>query len=470
MTAKKFVLIVALTVLIVLPVAGQSVTDLLQKGIYTQETVGDLDGAIKIYRQVISSASQSRSYAAQAQYRLGLCLLKKGEKAEAAKAFEKLVQDYSDEKELVAKAKEQMAADSKLLPAPWGDTELLHFQIKLPNGRVVGTKIITIEPSETNHQDVIMKDREYMGATPVLWSVIEANRETLRPVTDWFKSPYIGDERTDYQSTTARMEIKGQEPKVFNLDGAIFGNDEWPFWFRRLPLAPGYKTILPIMAPFRGPIKINLRVSGIEDIELPIGKFRCYKVELPEVHQTLWIAVDGARPMVKMEAMGASVELVKTQRMDMGPVIYQDPKFSLSFAAPRGWIVVPDSDDHETTLFLLDPEAKGGVTISAEEQTTGRPEIAKELHASLDEHVRRRSKVHTEYKIRQDSVQSRQIGGTQALSCVAEFLDDKTSMVEYLTWVRSENTDSLFSATVEASGFDEFRKRIDPILENLKIK
>ncbi len=337
-------LTVMLTVLIVLPVVGQSTADLLQKGIYTQETVGDLDGAIKIYRQVISSASQSRAYAAQAQYRLGLCLLKKGEKSEAAKAFEKLVQDYSDEKELVAKAKEQMAGDTKLLPAPWGDTELFHLQIKLPNGNVAGTKIITIEPSETNPQNVIMKDREYMGATPVLWSVIEANRETLRPVTDWFKSPYIGAERTDYQSTTARMEIKGQEPRVFDLEGAIFGNDEWPFWFRRLPLAPGYKTILPIMAPFRGPIKINLRVSGIEDIELPIGKFRCYKVELLEVHQTLWIAVDGARPLVKMEAMGAVVELVKTQRIDSGPVIYQDPKFGLSFTAPRGWIVSPEPE------------------------------------------------------------------------------------------------------------------------------
>jgi hypothetical protein len=43
-------------------------------------------------------------------------------------------------------------------------------------------------------------------------------------------------------------------------------------------------------------------------------------------------------------------------------------------------------------------------------------------------------------------------------------------MAEYLTFVRSENTTSLFSAMVEASGLDEFRKRVDPILETLKIK
>src|SRR5215471_8725854 len=89
---------ILVAVLTGVPGNGQSPADLLQKGIYTQETVGDLDGAIKIYRQIANSASQSRTYAAQAQYRLGLCLLKKGENGEAVKAFEKLMQDYPEEK------------------------------------------------------------------------------------------------------------------------------------------------------------------------------------------------------------------------------------------------------------------------------------------------------------------------------------------------------------------------------------
>src|SRR4249920_3726100 len=103
MTIRQLALTIFAVVLMGLPAEAQSTAELLQKGIYTQETVGDLDGAIKIYRQIVNSSSQSRTYAAQAQYRLAQCLLKKGENAEAVKAFEKLMQDYPEEKELVAK-------------------------------------------------------------------------------------------------------------------------------------------------------------------------------------------------------------------------------------------------------------------------------------------------------------------------------------------------------------------------------
>src|SRR5713226_4879277 len=68
-------------------------SELLQKGIYLQETVGDLDAAIKIYRQIIQMAQQSRANAAEAEYRLGVCLQKKGQHAESAGTFQKLLKD-----------------------------------------------------------------------------------------------------------------------------------------------------------------------------------------------------------------------------------------------------------------------------------------------------------------------------------------------------------------------------------------
>lgn len=473
MTITQFTFAILAAMLMVLPAAGQSTADLLQKGIYTQETVGDLDGAIKIYRQIVNSASQSRTYAAQAQYRLAQCLLKKGDKAEAAKAFEKLVQDFSEEKELVAKAREQMTGDTKLLPIPWGESELSEFQIKLPNGNVVGTKIFSIAPSETSAQSVIIRNREYMRATPMVWSRVEADRDTMKPIAASFSSPYIGEDKVDYEATQARMQVKGQEPKVFPLDGPIFDNEEWVFWFRRLPVALGYKTILPIMGPFRGPLKISLNVLAVEDVQVTAGKFHCYKVELPEIRQTFWISVDGARQVVKMETMGVTIELVSVHRVDStAPVPYQDAKIGLSFTASPGWIVRPEqpSEKDETNLFLLDPEPKGSAVLWAQVKKTEKSEIARQLRAAVDEQVEKRSKYLKDYKIRPETMQVRQVGGNQALSCVAEFVDDKKEMVEYLTFVRSENTTSLFSAMVEASGLDEFRKRVDPILETLKIK
>ncbi|MCX6622938.1 MAG: tetratricopeptide repeat protein [Acidobacteria bacterium] len=134
----RFVLI---AVLVACAAWSQSAADLLQKGIYTQETVGDLDGAIKIYRQVVTSSSESRAYAAQAQYRLGQCLLKKGAAAEATQAFKTLVSDYPEQTELVAKAKAYLPAAFELLPAPWADGELLEYDLTAQNSIKAGKLI-----------------------------------------------------------------------------------------------------------------------------------------------------------------------------------------------------------------------------------------------------------------------------------------------------------------------------------------
>src|SRR5690349_5208639 len=138
MTVRQLALIILAAALMGLPAECQSTAELLQKGIYTQETVGDLDEAIRIYRQIINSASQSRTYAAQAQYRLAQCLLKKGENAEAVKAFQKVVQDYPDQKELVSKARVYVPDEFTLLPVPWTDDELSELRIKLAGGLEIG--------------------------------------------------------------------------------------------------------------------------------------------------------------------------------------------------------------------------------------------------------------------------------------------------------------------------------------------
>jgi tetratricopeptide (TPR) repeat protein len=80
-------------------------SELLQKGIYLQETVGDLDGAIKIYRQVAHMAEESRANAAQAEYRLAVCLQKKGQQNQALETLRKLIREYPDQTTIVTEAR-----------------------------------------------------------------------------------------------------------------------------------------------------------------------------------------------------------------------------------------------------------------------------------------------------------------------------------------------------------------------------
>jgi outer membrane protein assembly factor BamD (BamD/ComL family) len=78
---------------------------LLQKGVYTQETLGDLDGAIQIYRQLTSSAAAPKPLAAQAQYQLVLCMLQKGDRTSAAHEFDLLTRNFPDQRDLIEKAR-----------------------------------------------------------------------------------------------------------------------------------------------------------------------------------------------------------------------------------------------------------------------------------------------------------------------------------------------------------------------------
>jgi tetratricopeptide (TPR) repeat protein len=81
---------------------AQTSAELLQKGIYEQETAGNLDNAILIYCQIVNSAPSQRDVAAQAQYRLAQALLQKGNMAEASKEFDRLARDYADYSSLVS--------------------------------------------------------------------------------------------------------------------------------------------------------------------------------------------------------------------------------------------------------------------------------------------------------------------------------------------------------------------------------
>lgn len=87
--------------LLAIPGSAQSAAELLQKGIYAQQTAGDLDSAIRIFRQIASSpAPGQRAYAAQAQYLLVQSLIRKGDFLVASQELQKLAVDYPDYKDL----------------------------------------------------------------------------------------------------------------------------------------------------------------------------------------------------------------------------------------------------------------------------------------------------------------------------------------------------------------------------------
>ena len=96
---------------------GKSASALLQEGLYAEEIEGDLDGAIKIYEEIITKKSDEKPQVAQAMYRLGMCHFKKRNEGQAKAVFERLVAEFPKEGLLVEKVQPLLEEMSNPDPA-----------------------------------------------------------------------------------------------------------------------------------------------------------------------------------------------------------------------------------------------------------------------------------------------------------------------------------------------------------------
>jgi hypothetical protein len=113
-------IIVVLAVLALVAVGAvaraESASEVLEKGIYTEETVGNLNDAINLYQQVVNDLEANRAVLAQAHYRLASCYLKQGDKTKAVAELRRLVERYGEDTELAAEARALL--DSLTMPDP----------------------------------------------------------------------------------------------------------------------------------------------------------------------------------------------------------------------------------------------------------------------------------------------------------------------------------------------------------------
>lgn len=86
----------------------ESAAEYFEKAFYYEDVQGDLEKAIELYEQILKRFPENREIAAQAQLHIGLCYEKLGLR-EATSAYQKVVQNYGDQKEAVAQARERLS-------------------------------------------------------------------------------------------------------------------------------------------------------------------------------------------------------------------------------------------------------------------------------------------------------------------------------------------------------------------------
>jgi hypothetical protein len=267
--------------------------ELLQKGIYSEDAAGDLDGAIKIYRQIVDSHPAQREIGAQAQYRLGLALLAKGDTNGASQEIQRLGWDFPDYKELVAAAKSgngQLRTPSIFIPT-----------IGKPLAQQDLVKVVTQHDAEydfTRSTTITGTIRQVQLVNPYSWLAVNPNGDTTRSVSisldspdallrgGWERSmPHLGDQVT-VTGAPARDGTPFIQATSVSLNGVVI-------FTRAVPLADEGKRFIVT----GGGVYVN-QVPN-HDAEFDFSKLATVMgtvLQVQWINPYVWLTVDTASP------------------------------------------------------------------------------------------------------------------------------------------------------------------------------
>ena len=472
-TANCAVLILAFCQTGLAEPAGQSISALLEKGIYSEQSKGDLDAAMKLYEQILAEAKGNQALAAQAQYRLGVCYYKKKQYTQASAAFEKLIADYPEQKELVAQANQYLSGATGLLPVPWKENEELLLDIKFSTGIKIGMVSYSVRADELEGRKVWrISSRTSAGVQSFSRVVVEA--DSFKPLQSRWKHTLIGDVETTYGPNKAKLKSAGKEEiKTLDLEGVVYDNEEAVQLMRRLPLEAGYKTSLAFLSGLGGSIvPVKLEVTGPEAVEVPAGTFNCYKVEL-NIRQTFWYSADADRYLVKFEGGGAIAELTQIRHPKAGETAhYEDSKFHFRLSGPAGWHFDSSevaAEKGQTSVMILDPEAAATCFVRVQKLDQLKPESRASVRAWAEQLIAENTESH-EAKVRANSWKERQISGRPATTVTVDYVERKEKKIAYLCCGLGETTATYFLLLVNEKDFDALKPSVDSIVDSYQAK
>ncbi len=161
--------------------------------------------------------------------------------------------------------------------------------------------------------------------------------------------------------------------------------------------------------------------------------------------------------------------------------VYQDSESGVALSLPPGWTWTGPNrwaDEKGAKSILLLKEA--GTThelrlwiqnLDPPETMTPADKMDRRLLKLPQRKIEQRTREgYQNYRLREGSCELHPINGRSALTWVADYTDRGQHMVEYWTIVRSENTHALLYGRVPAEQLDDFRTRVNPIIETLQIR
>lgn len=221
-----------------------------------------------------------------------------------------------------------------------------------------------------------------------------------------------------------------------------------------------------------GPIALAVDVTGKETLDVPAGKFECYKLLIKPVQQIFWIATDPHRYVVKFEAGEINGVLQSIRTVKPGDKLeYRDKDLGFSFSVPAEWYVIPDAvsvQAPEKLLTLMDPGAEAVSALHVRPLDKLSEEQEKSVREWAKSEVAQAGRAKKEFRVREASWQERILDGHPAVSCLADFVHRERPRVQYFLFGLGKSTATVFTAHTEPDRSQAYGKRLDAIINSYK--
>jgi hypothetical protein len=287
--------------------ASQDPLVLLEKAIYTEETLGNLSGAIGLYQQLATDVNATRATSALALFRLGMCFQKIGNSEKAQATFSKLLNLYPEQKDVISLIPAPSHSAPGLKPAPWADGEVLQLSARIQGGYQIGTLTYRFDAAAESGRKTWNVQAIQSGGT--LNASVLMDEATLIPIRSFAKEEGIGREfRAQYgpQQIEYFMAVNGESGETtIPLTRVTYDDLQLIPFLRCLPLQEGFQISIPILNSGSMPLLLDARIEVVakETIAVPAGIFDCYKTIVTRGNQspssTYWISDDIHSYLVK---------------------------------------------------------------------------------------------------------------------------------------------------------------------------
>jgi len=304
------------------PAGAEPVAVLLEKGIYTEETAGDLDGAIKIYQQIVDQASSNAAWGAEASYRLGGCYLKKGDTTNALAAF-RFTASHATDTNIVATARKKIVEINwhplALQKQPWADGEVTLYLVRNKAGQLQGAVENVSKTDRYEGRNVWMFDQRQLNPGYRQYVRVIADATNLLPILSFYNQGPYGTSKMFYERdrVLVKADVNGAVTnREADLDEAFYDADEIDNVIRGLPLTVGYKQRIPGFYVLDGRVYVDFEVTGREGVTVPAGSFQCFVLKCNASTRgaiTMWISDDDHRYLVKTAYPRVDMELAKVE-------------------------------------------------------------------------------------------------------------------------------------------------------------